>query len=161
MDVSSDSGYNRYASTGSSSSAIIRYGFPIFLRSATGRRNFCHTDTLQLHVASFYRNFTLRPGYPTRSHIRNDVDCHIYRITNGTYLLLRLHERRSRFPTLLRFPVPVYNVNAGIGRCNKYLPDVSLLGAGRCKFILINRILLHQTGCNLCFQKSIYCHSFC
>ena len=31
----------------------------------------------------FYRNFTLRPGYPTRSHIRNDVDCHIYRITNG------------------------------------------------------------------------------
>ncbi len=111
--------------------AVLSYvtAFQYFSAPATGRRNFCHTDTLQLHVASFYRNFTLRPGYPTRSHIRNDVDCHIYCITNGTYLLLRLDERRSRFPTLLRFPVPVYNVNAGIGRCNKYLPDVSLFGS--------------------------------
>ena len=143
--------------------AVLSYvtAFQYFSAPRLEDGTFATLIPLQLHVASFYRNFTLRPGYPTRSHIRNDVDCHIYRITNGTYLLLRLHERRSRFPTLLRFPVPVYNVNAGIGRCNKYLPDVSLLGAGRCKFILINRILLHQTGCNLCFQKSIYCHSFC
>ncbi len=27
------------------------------------------------------------------------------------------------------------------------------LGAGRGKFLLINRILLHKTGCNLCFQR--------
>ena len=32
MDVSSDSGRYRYADTGSSSSTIVRYGFPIFLR---------------------------------------------------------------------------------------------------------------------------------
>ena len=41
----------------------------------------------------------------------------------------RLHERRSRFSTLLRFPIPVYHVNAGIGRCNQHLPDVPFFGS--------------------------------
>lgn len=124
MDVPPDSGYNRYADTGSSSSTILRYSYPIFLRSTTGRRNIRHTDALQLHVASFYRDFTLRFGHLARSYIGNDVDRHLYSVTDGTYLLFRLHERRSRFSTLLRFPIPVYHVYAGIGRCNQHLPDV-------------------------------------
>ena len=41
-----DSGCYRYADTGSSSSTVVRYGFPIFLRPSFGRRNICHVDTL-------------------------------------------------------------------------------------------------------------------
>ena len=161
MDVPPDSGYNRYADTGSSSNTILRYSYPIFLRSTTGRRNIRHTDALQLHVASFYRDFTLRFGHLARSYIGNDVDRHLYSVTDGTYLLFRLHERRSRFSTLLRFPIPVYHVYAGIGRCNQHLPDVPFLGAGGGKFLPANWFLLYKTGCHRCFQESVYCYSLC
>ena len=38
--------------------AVLSYVTAIQYFSAP-RRNFCHTDTLQLHVASFYRDLTL------------------------------------------------------------------------------------------------------
>ena len=47
------------------------------------------------------------------------------------------------------------------GVINETRPDVSLLGVGGCKFLFINRILLHKTCGSLRFQESIYCHSFC
>ncbi|GFI53461.1 hypothetical protein IMSAGC022_00048 [Alistipes sp.] len=161
MDVASDSGYHRYSGAGNGSSTVLYDCFPIFLRPTAGRRNICHIDTLQFHVASFYRDITLRPGHPARSYICDDVDCHLYRVTDGAYLLLRLHERRDWFSALLRFPLPVYHVNAGTGSSDKHLPNVSLLGIGGCKFLFINRILLYKTCCNLRFKESIYCHSFC
>ena len=112
-------------------------------------------------MATFYRDVTFRFGHSARSYIRNDADCHLYRVANGTHLFLRLHERRDRFSTLLRFPFPVHHVNAGIGSSYKHFPDVSFLGVSGRKLLSINRILLYKTCCNLRLQKSVYCHSFC
>ena len=109
----------------------------------------------------FTETLSLRFGHLARSYIGNDVDRHLYSVTDGTYLLFRLHERRSRFSTLLRFPIPVYHVYAGIGRCNQHLPDVPFLGAGGCKLLPANRFLLYKTGCHRCFQESVYCYSLC
>ena len=47
-------------------------------------------------------------------------------------------------------PFFIHNVNAWLGCCNQYLPDVSFLGACGCKFIPAYRILLSYPRCCCC-----------
>ena len=63
--------------------------------------------------------------------------------------------------TLLRFPVPVYDVYAGTGCCHKHFPDVSFLGTGGCQFLSADRFLLYKACCHCRFQESVHCHPLC
>ena len=56
----------------------------------------------------------------------------------------------SRIPALLRLPVSLHNVNAGLGSGHQHLPDVYVLGVGGCIILPAHRILLSFEACHCC-----------
>ncbi len=66
------------------------------------------------------------------THFSDDANRDLHCLIDGTHLLFQLYERGTRFPTLLRIPQLIHHVNAGFGCCNEHIPNVPLLGVGRC-----------------------------
>ena len=91
-----------------------------------------------------------RPRYPVGSYQCDDADCDLYGITDGSYLLIRLYAWREGIPALLRFPVSLHDVNAGLGSGHQHLPDVYVLGVGGCIILPAHRILLSFEACHCC-----------
>ena len=60
------------------------------------------------------------------------------------HLFVRIHERGTRVPALLRFPLTVHLLNAGTGGGYQHLPDVRVLGACGSFVLSVDRFLLYQ-----------------
>ncbi len=162
MDVPPDSGYNRYADTGSSSSTILRYSYPIFLRSTTGRRNIRHTDALQLHVASFLQRLytsiwgiLLDPISVMMLIVISTVSLMVHIYSFG-YMKGEVGFQRY-YAFLSLFTMSMLGLVVATNIFQMYL-FWELVGG---KFLPANRFLLYKTGCHCCFQESVYCYSLC
>ena len=83
-------------------------------------------------MVTIHRYIEHQHGHPARPDFGDDARGNFYRQLDGTHLFLRLHEGRARIPTLLRFPLALYHVHVGFGRSHQHLPDVRILGIGRC-----------------------------
>ena len=78
-------------------------------------------------------NFEWLPFTDTLSiNLQVDARGHFYRQFDGTHLFLRLYEGRTWIPALLCVPFALYHVHVGFGRSHQHLPDVRILGIGRC-----------------------------
>ena len=156
MDDTPHGGPHRYRGAGRSGRALLPDGLELLQHAATGRRNVCHADALQLPLAALQREPEHRHGYPARPHLGSDAHRHLDRQPDGTHLLLRLHEGRTGLPALLCLSVALHHVHAGAGGSHEHLPDVPLLGAGGCIVLSAHRILLYQTCRHRRFEESVH-----
>ena len=88
-------------------------------------------------------NFRWLP-FHAGSYLGDDAGGYLYRVAHGAHLFVRIYERGTRIPALLRFPLAVYLLNAGTGGGYQHLPDVRVLGACGRFVISAHRLLLHQ-----------------
>ena len=65
-------------------------------------------------------------------------------------MLIVISTGREGIPALLRLPVSLHNVNAGLGSGHQHLPDVYVLGVGGCIILPAHRILLSFEACHCC-----------
>ncbi len=128
--------------------AVLSYvtAFQYFSAPRLEDGTFATLIPLQLHVASFLQ----RPLHFDLGILLDPISVMMLIVISTVSLMVhiysfRLHERRSRFSALLRFPVPVYDVYAGTGCCHKHFPDVSFLGTGGVSsYLLIGFIIQNR-----------------
>ena len=109
----------------------------------------------------FSELLTFNIGFPHNSDFGNDAYRYFYGQLHGSHIFVRLYARREGLPALLRIPESLHNVNARTRCGNQHIPNVSFLGASRCKLLSAYRFLLSAARSCRCFKEGVYSNTFC